>query len=66
MTLLDRRLIKAGDTGIAYSWLRREDGRYVVYRTYGGATTVLATFSSEGSAKRDARRRADLDAAVRR
>lgn len=51
---------KVGDTGISYSYLRREDGKWVTIRSFGHATIVLRSFASESSARRDAERERDL------
>lgn len=48
------RIFPAGDTGISYSYLEREDHRWVVTRMFGGSTVVLASYSKESEAKRNA------------
>lgn len=66
MTLLSRRppTYNARD-GIAYTYARRADGRYVVLRTWGGATTAYSSYAKESAARRAAEDMANVDRAMR-
>lgn len=60
------RIFPVADTGISYSYLEREDKRWVVIRQFGGSTVVLESYGMEFSAKRRAEQLAAIDRAQTR
>lgn len=60
------RIFPVGETGISYSYLRRDDGRWVVMRMFGGITVVLESYGKESAAKKRAEQLALIDRAQAR